>query len=77
MIEFMMFVCIPGILAICLIAGIWGEFSWSDNAVRNRQEYRDRYGNDGSEDNEQNYQLQREMSQYYKNEIFDRQQGDK
>ena len=76
-IEFMMFVCIPVILVPLLIAGLWGEFSKSDSAVRNRQEYRERYSNDDFEDSEQDYQLQREMSHYYRNENFDRQQGDR
>jgi hypothetical protein len=75
MIEFMMFVCVPVIFILSLFVVLFADNSESALLARQKRA-EDIWGAD-SEDDEQNYKLQREMSQYYKNEIFDRQQGDK
>jgi hypothetical protein len=74
-IEFMMFICIPGVFVIMLISFVCADNS--ESSVRERQHRTGNLWGDDSEDDEQGYELRRDMSYYYRNENFDRQQGNR
>lgn len=76
-IEFMMFICIPVVFVLILLSSVWLENSNSDSAVKARQHRTENLWGDDSEDDEQSYELRRDMSYYYRNENFDRQQGNR
>ena len=75
MIEFMMFVCVPVIFILSLFVVLFADNS--ESAVMARQKRAEDIWGADSEDDEQSYELRRDMSFYYRNENFDRQQGNR
>ena len=71
----MMFVCVPVIFILSLFVVLFADNS--ESAVMARQKRAEDIWGADSEDDEQSYELRRDMSFYYRNENFDRQQGNR